>query len=1652
MQCTIGILSISLAMAAGAQNNEPATNRAPQNPSVITKRLNASGTGQIVQKTRQETPEIAQLGKALRRLKAQTDSLHWLTVEQRESLNALNKRVGGITEIRVRPQTGTPSYLALPKTEDPMRKTLAPPIALSAAAYAFLNTNRALLRLEDPSQELKLTKQHIDELGQTHLRFAQTYRGLDVWPAELIVHMTKAGQVDCLNGAFVPTPAEVLRPPLISAEVALDLARQFTPDGSGAEPSAPVLSFYAPLDRPVRLAWKVELMLDAARHWLVVIDANNGMKLTAFNQVTDENVVGSGMDLLNQNRPLNTWHANNKYYLVDTSKPMFDATSMPPGNAKGAIMVVDANHQTLPASGSMSCVQITSTSPTSGWMKDGVSGSFGASQTYDYYRSWHGRNSIDGEGGGISAIVRYGQNYANAFWNGQALFFGDGKPFAAALDIVAHEMTHGVTSYSANLIYQDQSGAMNEAFSDIFGEAVEARTYGACDWAHGSDLGEASRSLSNPSSILFTPGYAYPSKMSQFIGPNDPVLSMFQNKDNGGVHINGTILSHAFYLLNTASPGPVPFTNSARIFYRALTTHLVAQSQFLDCRLACVKSAQELFGENSEEAKKTAQAFDAVELFDAVTSTNTPPNPTVTNSDSALLVYYDEAAADYYLARRENALLDPAYGTTLSHWPVYPRRPSVSGNGSYAAFVDSINDMCLIYTDGSLAEQSLGYPGQINSVAMAPDGQHYGFVFLGWDGLPDNKIRYFDLTGAGSSKTIDLAAPSDAGPVNSIACADTMCFTPDNRYLVYDALNTLQINDGTTQEAWSIYAYDLVTERILTIVAPMPNLDMSNPSVGHLANDLITFEVTDKRTGVSTILAANLRTGTNCSVGSVNGILAWPCYNGDDTAIAYTQVDDETPTGSSIMRQELGSNHLSPTGTATEWVDDGAYCFVYRRGTYTAPAAQKSSDLAVSLSVNPNPVPLNANVTFTVTVQNSGPDDATSVSIVNALPANTQFVSGTTSQGDGSHKDGKVTWAVGNLAQNGTATATIIAKATNEGIGVNSANAVGDQTDPNPANNVGTVNVTVGSGGNTATLSVIASPTSGGTVTGNGTYSVGSQQTITATANSGWVFTGWQDGNTQSARTVTVVAGGSSFTAYFVMNVSCQSVTVVSPEVPAAGTVGHVCNLSPNAALDRVTNRVTLPVWVTRAVLKDAHSTITMGPGVSVSVAAAPYTLAFDVAQNTTGNPRSAAVLSITYANCEQFLTLSQAANGVATATLAVQANPTAGGTVTGGGTFAVGSEHQINAIPNSGWAFSRWQDANTQNPRSVTIPAGGISYTAYFTNTPTVPIVQFSNRNEINIVDNRPATPYPATIVVTGLAGGVKTATVTIHNFNHAWPHDVGMLLVGPQGQKIVLCSNAGGEQPIGAVQLSFCDSSATSLGENTPITSGTFKPSACGAADTFAAPAPNPPYGTALSSLQGSDPNGTWSLYVHDDEPGDSGSVQEGWTLTLELQAAPLQITKQPTNQTVKIGGTAKLGVTAIGTGLLSYRWKKNQIELAESQRILGVSTSQLTITNVQSKDAGAYCVVVSNANETVTSQVANLQVETAQVVLLGSPHFLDNGLFQFTLSGTPGSNYEIRASSDLSNWKPLQRVLLLNQTTNIIDTNIGLPKRFYRAQSAP
>src|SRR5262249_14453937 len=154
---------------------------------------------------------------------------------------------------------------------------------------------------------------------------------------------------------------------------------------------------------------------------------------------------GSGIDLAGVQKPLGLWQDAGKFFMVDTRKDMFDATSQPPleQNTRGAILVYDAHNQ--PPTSDVRQLppvdQVTSTHANQ-WLADAVSAAFALSETYDYYRDRHGRLSLDGQGGSIVAAVRVGKAFPNAFWSDEAgrMFFGDAHKFALGLDVVGHEL------------------------------------------------------------------------------------------------------------------------------------------------------------------------------------------------------------------------------------------------------------------------------------------------------------------------------------------------------------------------------------------------------------------------------------------------------------------------------------------------------------------------------------------------------------------------------------------------------------------------------------------------------------------------------------------------------------------------------------------------------------------------------------------------------------------------------------------------------------------------------------------------------------------------------------------------------------------------------------------------------------------------------------------------------------------------------------------------------------------------------------------------------------------------------------------------------------------------------------------------------------
>ncbi len=252
----------------------------------------------------------------------------------------------------------------------------------------------------------------------------------------------------------------------------------------------------------------------------------------------------------------------------------------------------------------------------------------GSGYTYDLYNDIYKRNSIDGSGMRIDSTVHYQKGYDNAFWNGEQMVYGDGDEdlpeserlfnrFTIALDVIGHELTHGVTQFEAKLTYFQQPGALNESMSDVFGSLVKQyhlqQTAADADWIIGQGLltknvnGVGIRSMKAPGTAYDDPVLGkdpQPAHMKDYVN----TIS-----DNGGVHINSGIPSHAFYVI-AVELGEYAWEKAGQIWYVTLKDKLTANSKFQDCANLTYQVAGELFGAGSIEQQAVQKGWTEVGL------------------------------------------------------------------------------------------------------------------------------------------------------------------------------------------------------------------------------------------------------------------------------------------------------------------------------------------------------------------------------------------------------------------------------------------------------------------------------------------------------------------------------------------------------------------------------------------------------------------------------------------------------------------------------------------------------------------------------------------------------------------------------------------------------------------------------------------------------------------------------------------------------------------------------------------------------------------------------------------------------------------------------------------------------------------------------
>lgn len=252
----------------------------------------------------------------------------------------------------------------------------------------------------------------------------------------------------------------------------------------------------------------------------------------------------------------------------------------------------------------------------------------GAGKTYDFFHTVMGRNSIDNRGMRLDSTVHFGDRYANAQWNGRRMIYGDGDRyffhrFTRSLDVIAHELTHGVTQHSAAFDYEGESGALSEHFSDVFGVLVRQyasrQTAAKADWLVGTKLftrrvnGDAIRSMK-------APGMAY----------DDPILGrdpqpghmrdyVQTDFDDGGVHVNSGIPNLAFHRVAVLLGG-FAWEVAGRIWYTVLTQKLRPNATFQQCADATFETAAELWGRGSEPQLAVAEGWKTVGITPAMPS------------------------------------------------------------------------------------------------------------------------------------------------------------------------------------------------------------------------------------------------------------------------------------------------------------------------------------------------------------------------------------------------------------------------------------------------------------------------------------------------------------------------------------------------------------------------------------------------------------------------------------------------------------------------------------------------------------------------------------------------------------------------------------------------------------------------------------------------------------------------------------------------------------------------------------------------------------------------------------------------------------------------------------------------------------------------
>jgi zinc metalloprotease ZmpA len=469
--------------------------------------------------------------------------------------------------------------------------------------------------LHGPEHSYTATDALIDDDGTQHMRFERQVRGLRVIGGDFVVHSDR-------NGAFRDVSRTMQRAVNLPRGASLSAGRAIKAaldaQAGSTRGVAPELVVYARGDTPV-LAWDVRVFGEQAdgtpTELHVMVDGQTGAVLESWDDVHIAAANGTGRGYFNGTVALTTDLVGSTYYLRDPSRGNNYTINMNNRTSGGSVFT-DADNAW--GTGLLSNVQTV-----------GVDAQYGTAVTWDYYKNVHGRNGIANNGGGAYNRVHYSRNYNNAFWSDSCfcMTYGDGdgvnfNPFDS-LDVAGHEMTHGVTSRTARLVYSGESGGLNEATSDIFGTAVEFYANNPNDpgdYLIGEELyksGTSSlRTMINPSQDGRSADCWYSSLGSLDVHYSSGVANHFfyllaQGTTNGSPS-KTCVAGNTRVATGNGSVTPIGRAKAEKIWYRALTVYMTSSTNYAGARTATLNAARDLYGTGSAEQNAVAAAWTAV--------------------------------------------------------------------------------------------------------------------------------------------------------------------------------------------------------------------------------------------------------------------------------------------------------------------------------------------------------------------------------------------------------------------------------------------------------------------------------------------------------------------------------------------------------------------------------------------------------------------------------------------------------------------------------------------------------------------------------------------------------------------------------------------------------------------------------------------------------------------------------------------------------------------------------------------------------------------------------------------------------------------------------------------------------------------------------